>query len=101
MHATIKRWRADFTEPNRRAAWTATGLVAQDEMATFAAHARNATLTADGVLPDEVVKQMWHTVADLERAHAATLHYFRQLEQTELPDQTTARNPLQPATLNQ
>ena len=100
MLAAIERWRADFTEANRQAAWAATGFVVEDEMAVLVAHARNAATTADGFLPDGVVKRMWRVVAELEHEHARALLYFRQLEQTPVPDQTTAVLPLQPATLD-
>jgi hypothetical protein len=100
MHGAIERWRSDFSEANRQAAWAATGFVVQSEMATLVAHAWNAATTADGFLPDGVVKRMWRVVAELEHEHAVALLYFRQLEQTRVPDQTTAVLPLQPATLD-
>ena len=70
MHAAIERWRADFTEANRQAAWAATGFVVEDEMAVLVAHARNAATTADGFLPDGVVKRIWRVMAELEHEHA-------------------------------
>jgi hypothetical protein len=100
MHGAIERWRSEFTDGNRKAAWAATGLVVQDEMATLVAHAWNAATTADGMLPDEIVKRMWRTVAHLLQEHMSALLYFRQLEQTEIPDQSTASLPLQPVMLD-